>query len=120
MAPWGLDFGVRTAHVLLWKRRKETVMKHLGVGVAFAAALAFAAVPVRAGDAGEKAGGVVEESARTGGHAIRDGFFTFGRTVRDFFTGGPRAAGETWRENADRTREDAREGAGRVPAEANP
>src|SRR5262249_38113541 len=105
MAPWGLDFGVRTAHVLLWKRRKETVMRHLGVGVAFAAALAFAAVPVRAGDAGEKAGGVVEESARTGGHAIRDGFFTFGRTVRDFFTGGPRAPGAAPPDTAARPRE---------------
>jgi len=55
-------------------------------------------------------GGVVEESAKTGGHAIRDGFVTFGRTVRAFFTGGGRAAKETWHENAARTRADAREG----------
>jgi hypothetical protein len=61
---------------------------------------------------------VVEESGRTAGHAIRDGALTFGRTVRDFFTGGHRAAKETWRENADRTKEDAREGGRAVEREA--
>jgi hypothetical protein len=66
-------------------------------------ALVAGGVPatVRAGDTGEKVGGTVEESARTGGHAVRDGVLTFGRTVRDFFTGGSQAARETWHENAN-------------------
>jgi len=86
---------------------------------AFLAALMVAAVPAIADDAGSKAGGVVAESARTGGHAVRDGFLTFGRTVKSFFTGGPSAARETWRENAAETKENAREGAAAVRGEAN-
>jgi len=74
---------------------------------------------VRAGDTGEKVGGTVEESARTGGHAVRDGVLTFGRTVRDFFIGGSHAARETWHENAERTKENARDGAANVRSEAN-
>jgi hypothetical protein len=87
---------------------------------AFLAALMVAAVPAIAeDDAGRRAGGVAAESARTGGHAVRDGFLTFGRTVKSFFTGGPNAARETWRENAAETRENARVGAAAVRGEAN-
>jgi hypothetical protein len=84
-------------------------------------ALVAGGVPaaVHAGDTGEKVGGTVEESVRTGAHAVRDGVLTFGRTVRDFFTGGSQAAKETWRENAARTKADAREGAANVRSEAN-
>jgi hypothetical protein len=86
---------------------------------AFLAALMVAAVPAIADDAGRKAAGVAEASARTGGNAVRDGFLTFGRTVKSFFTGGPNAARETWRENAAETRENARENANAVRGEAN-
>ena len=72
---------------------------------------------VLSGDTGEGRGTV--ESARTGGHAVRDGVLTFGRTVRDFFTGGSHAARETWHENAERTKENARDGAANVRSEAN-
>ena len=50
---------------------------------------------------------------------MRDGVLTFGRTVRDFFTGGSHAARETWHENAERTKENARDGAANVRSEAN-
>jgi len=94
-------------------------LKHLSSAAALLAVVALTPPAVFAGDAGEKAGGVVEESAKTGGHAIRDGVLTFGRTVRDFFTGGPRAAKETWRENADQTKANARQGGRNVREEAD-
>jgi hypothetical protein len=94
--------------------------KHLTVaGVLLALAMIGAPAAALAGDAGERVGGTVEESVRTGAHAVRDGVLTFGRTVRDFFTGGTNAARETWRENADRTKENARDGAANVRGEAN-
>jgi hypothetical protein len=92
-------------------------MKRIVTAAAIMTAL-IAPLPVSAGDPGQKVGGVVEESGRTAGHAVRDGFLTFGRTVRDFFTGGPPAAKETWRENADRTKANAREGGRAVEHEA--
>jgi hypothetical protein len=95
-------------------------LKHAMVsGVLLALVAGGVPATVRAGDTGEKVGGTVEESARTGAHAVRDGVLTFGRTVRDFFTGGSQAAKETWRENAARTKENAREGADNVRSEAN-
>ena len=63
--------------------------------------------------------GVVKESGRTAGHAVRDGVQTFGRTVRDFFKGGTEAAKRTWNENAARTREDAHEDKEHVKHEAH-
>lgn len=62
--------------------------------------------------------GVVAESARTGVEAVRDGVLTFARTTRAFFLGGPRAAEETWYENAEATREQAEWNAARVREEA--
>jgi hypothetical protein len=47
--------------------------------------------------------GVVKESGRTAGHAIRDGTLTVARTVRDFFTHGPSTAKRTWAQNTART-----------------
>jgi hypothetical protein len=94
-------------------------MKRVGRTVVLSAVLALAPLVATAGETGAKVGGAVEESAKTGGHAIRDGFLTFGRTVRAFFTGGGPAAQETWHENAARTRANAREGARRVEGEAN-
>jgi len=94
--------------------------KHLTVaGAMLALAMIGAPAAALAGDTGERVGGTVEESVRTGAHAVRDGVLTFGRTVRDFFTGGTNAARETWRENADRTKENARDGAANVRGEAN-
>jgi len=93
-------------------------MKRVGRTVVLSAVLALAPLVATAGETGAKVGGVVEESAKTGGHTIRDGFLTFGRTMRAFFTGGGRAAQETWHENAVRTRANAREGARRVAGEA--
>ena len=90
-------------------------MKRVGMTVVLSAMLALAPLVAT----GARVSGVVEESAKTGGHAIRDGFLTFGRTVRAFFTGGGRAARETWHDNAARTRENARVGASRVEGEAN-
>lgn len=61
----------------------------------------------------------LKESARTGGHAVRDGALTVGRTVRDFFKGGPKAAKRTWKANAEQTREHAREGGRRTRTAAH-
>ena len=93
--------------------------KRIGMMLALSAAFALAPRGATAGETGEKVGRVVKESAKTGRHAVRDGFLTFGRTVRASFTSGGCAATETWHENAARTRENAREGARRVEGEAN-
>lgn len=69
--------------------------------------------------AGANPVGVVEESGKTAGHAVRDGSLTVGRTVRDFFKGGPHAAKRTWKANAARTRADARRDKARVKHEAH-
>jgi hypothetical protein len=62
--------------------------------------------------------GVVKESGRTAGHAIRDGALTFGRTTRDFFVHGSRTARRTWDENAEELATNARRNTERVKAEA--
>jgi hypothetical protein len=85
--------------------------------LAFAIAAVLSAARPLAADGPVKE--TVKESARTGGHAARDGAQTFGRTVRDFFTKGPRAAKRTWKENAARTKAEARAGGKRVKAAAN-
>ena len=72
-----------------------------------------------AAPAGADPVGVVKESGRTTGHAVRDGAQTFGRTVHDFFTGGTHEAKRTWKSNAARTRADARAGGARVKREAH-
>jgi hypothetical protein len=77
------------------------------------AALLVAVAPVHADPVG-----VVKESGRTAGHSVRDGSKTVGRTVRDFFTGGPRKAKTTWKANAAHTRAVARGDKARVKAEA--
>jgi hypothetical protein len=74
--------------------------------------LAPAALP--AADVGD----TVKESARTGGHAARDGALTVGRTVRDFFTKGPRAAKRTWKANAAETKRNAESGGHAVKSAA--
>jgi hypothetical protein len=51
--------------------------------------------------------GVVKESGRTAGHAVRDSVETVGRTVGAFFQHGPRTAKRTWKVNAARTKADA-------------
>jgi hypothetical protein len=71
------------------------------------------------GPAEANPGGVVVESFRTAGHAVRDSALTLGRTVRDFFVTGPRAAGRTWEANAAHVRDQARRDARRVRREAN-
>jgi len=83
------------------------LVRPLVVGLALLAAPAYAD-PV----------GVVKESGKTAGHAVRDGAQTFGRTVRDFFTGGTHKAKHTWKENAARTKADAHADKARVKAEA--
>ena len=62
---------------------------------------------------------MVQESGRTAGNAVVDGVKTFGRTVRDFFTGGTSQAKQTWRENAAQTKHDARVNADAVKREAD-
>src|SRR5262245_62253723 len=65
---------------------EEELMKHKHLTVAGAMlALAMIGAPAAAlaGDTGERVGGTVEESVRTGAHAVRDGVLTFGRTVRE-------------------------------------
>ncbi len=61
-------------------------------------------------DEPKKARRTVKEAAKTGGHAVRDGAVTFGRTTRDFFKGGPAAAKKTWHANAARTKAHAKAG----------
>jgi len=91
-----------------------TRIRFMLLAVALGVTLAPAPRPAVAGDTGAKIGGTVEESAKTGAFAVRDGAKTFGRTVRDFFKGGTSAARETWRENEEITKENAREGADKV------
>jgi hypothetical protein len=62
--------------------------------------------------------GVVIQSARTVADSVRDGALTLGRTTRAFFLRGVEAAQDTWDENADVTRDRARENAERVREEA--
>jgi hypothetical protein len=62
---------------------------------------------------------VVKESAKTGGHAVVDGTRTVGRTVRSFFKGGPQDAKQTWKDNAHKTRDDARAGGRKVKSAAH-
>lgn len=59
----------------------------------------------------------VGEAVRTGGHAARDGALTLGRSTKAFFTGGASAARSTWKENAEKTKENAKDG-GRKTREA--
>jgi hypothetical protein len=84
-------------------------------GAVVVLALVAAAATARAGGP-EKAENVTKESARTAGHAARDGALTFGHTVRDFFVGGPAAAQRRWKADAAHTRADAHEGKARVKA----
>jgi hypothetical protein len=67
---------------------------------------------------GAKVGSMVDESAKTGGQAIPDGFLTFGRTMRAFFKGGrgPRRRRST---RTPPARGQRREGARPVEGEAN-
>jgi len=77
-------------------------------------AVMLAATPGRADPIG-----VVKESGRTTGHAVRDGAQTVGRTVRDFFKGGSHQAKRTWQGNAARTRADMRADKAAVKREAH-
>jgi hypothetical protein len=70
------------------------------------------------GPVAEKAKRTVKESAKTGGHAARDGALTFGRATRDFFTKGPDAAKRTWKANAATTKANARAGGRAVKSAA--
>ena len=72
-----------------------------------------------AGPAAANPVGVVKESGRTAGHAVRDGALTVGRTVRDFFKHGPHTAKRTWQRNAEMTSEEADAGGARVKQEAH-
>jgi hypothetical protein len=87
--------------------------------IALAVVLA-AAVACAAADKSDKKAvkGTVEEAARTGGHAARDGALTFGRSVKAFFHGGPTAAKKTWKANAAKTKRDAKQGAAATKAAA--
>ena len=90
-------------------------MRHLPLfSSALLAAIILAAIPGRADPIG-----VVKESGRTTGHAVRDGAQTVGRTVRDFFKGGPHKAKRTWQGNAARTRADMRADKAAVKREAH-
>jgi len=69
--------------------------------------------PARADSApavADKTKRTVKESAKTGGHAARDGVLTFGRATRDLFTHGPDAAKRTWKANAAQTKANAQAG----------
>ena len=62
--------------------------------------------------------GVVRESGRTAGHAVRDSVQTVGRTVGAFFQHGPRTAKHAWKANAARTKADAHADKAAVVGEA--
>jgi hypothetical protein len=62
--------------------------------------------------------GVVRESGRTAGHAVRDSVQTVGRTIGAFFVHGPRTAKRTWKANAARTKADAHADKAAVQREA--
>jgi len=63
--------------------------------------------------------GVVRESGRTAGHAVRDSVQTVGRTIGAFFVHGPRTAKRTWKANAARTKADAHADKARIEKEAH-
>ena len=63
--------------------------------------------------------GVVKESGRTAGYAVRDSVLTVGRTIGAFFRHGPRTAKYTWTANAARTKYDAHVGKHRIAWEAH-
>jgi hypothetical protein len=91
--------------------------------LALSALVLVTAVTVQAGEPKHRkkahVGKTVKEAAKTGGYAARDGALTFGRSTRDFFTGGPQAAKKTWRENAARTKTNAKAGGRRTRAAAH-
>ena len=89
-------------------------MRTIPARTAVLAVLLVGATPVLADPVG-----VVKESGRTAGHAVRDGAKTVGRTVRDFFKHGPRTAKRTWQANADHTSSQARSDGERVREEAH-
>lgn len=89
------------------------------IGSTLTLVVVLAAAPVATANSGDAAKDTVKESAKTGGHAARDGAQTFGRSTRDFFTHGPDAAKHTWKSNAARTKEDAKEGGRRTRAAAH-
>ncbi len=63
--------------------------------------------------------GVVRESGRTAGHAVRDSVQTVGRTVGAFFVHGPRTAKLTWKTNVAHLKADAHADKARVESEAH-
>ena len=63
--------------------------------------------------------GVVKESGKLAGHAVRDGVQTVSWTIRDFFVHGPRTAKRTWKADAARTKADARADKARIVREAH-
>ena len=63
--------------------------------------------------------GVVRESGRTAGHAVRDSVQTVGRTVGAFFVHGPRTAKFTWKANIAHLKADAHADKARVKEEAH-
>ena len=63
--------------------------------------------------------GVVRESGRTAGHAVRDSVQTVGRTLGAFFMHGPRTAKHTWKANVARLKADAHADKARVEWEAH-
>lgn len=63
--------------------------------------------------------GVVRESGRTAGHAVRDSVQTVGRTVGSFFVHGPRTAKRTWQANVARIKADAHADKAHVEWEAH-
>lgn len=81
--------------------------------------LALASAPARAEDSKNVVKDTIKESAKTGGHAVRDGALTFGRSTRAFFKHGPKAAKRTWKANAQATKQHAKDGGRRTRAAAH-
>src|SRR2546426_5295619 len=76
---------------------------------ALVAAALHVASPAVADDV-NNAGKTVKEAARTGGHPLRDGAPTFGRTTRDFFQSRTLPPQETRDAHAERTQDQPRAG----------
>ena len=79
----------------------------------------FAMMTLVPGLAAANPPGVVRESGRTAGYAVRDSVLTVGRTIGAFFAHGPRTAKYTWKANAALTKANAHAGGSRVRYEAH-
>ena len=88
------------------------------LGEVLVVGLLVAAIPAPAA-AGWWIADTTKNAVVTGGHAARDGALTFGRATKAFFTRGPSAAKQAWKQNAAKTKANAKAGGRATRSAAN-